>query len=41
VKLGAAIVGALVLGLLVWLQYEEILALRGERDRALAACPSD
>lgn len=31
-------VAVLVLGLVAFLQHEEIRSLRGERDRALAAC---
>jgi hypothetical protein len=37
-KLAGLIVAVLLLGLVAFLQHEEIVALRGQRDRALAAC---
>ena len=37
-KTAALLVGLLVLGAIAFLQHEEIAALRGQRDRALAAC---
>lgn len=40
-KLAGLIVAVLVLALVAFLQHEEIRALRGQRDRALAACDAD
>lgn len=40
-RIAALIVVSLVLGLFVFLQHEEIVALRGQRDRALQTCEAD
>jgi hypothetical protein len=41
VKLAALILAALAVGFVVFCQHEEIRALRGQRDRALAACNAE